>query len=154
MYDDMLETIENRMKSFGYSLQFPATSLELNNLRQRAKVEMACTLPEGYTNFLERTNGLGWNGLIVFATHRSQVVGNPAEVIEGFVEANLNHRDFEPMKEFLVFADDGVVLYVYNLLADKYQVLTRVGLSTLETFDTFQELLLNAFKASCPGSLT
>jgi hypothetical protein len=150
MYQVLLNAVEGRMTSIGMSLQLPATNDELKDLRFKVQRELESSLPEEYCEFLARTNGLDWNGLVVYATQRSPIVGRTDVVIEGFVEGNLNYRGFEQMKEYLIFADDGTVLYVYNVVVRKYQVILRVGLSVLGTFDSFSELLFDALKASWP----
>jgi hypothetical protein len=143
MYDTLLNTIEERMHSYGESLQAPCPTECLKNLRLRAKLELGCDIPDQYGSFLTKANGLDWNGVVVYACERTPIVGYSDRFIDGFVEANLDFRDHEPMKDYLVFADDGVALFTYHITESKYEVITRVGLSLLESFNAFDDLLTN-----------
>jgi hypothetical protein len=118
----------------------------LKKLRLRAAQELGHDIPQQYADFLAITDGLDWNGLVVYASERTPIVGYSDRFIEGFVEGNLNYRDFEPMNGFLVFADDGVALYAYCISARQFQVILSVGLSVLKSFPTFDELLASAFQ--------
>ena len=150
MYDAILDQIRHEKESLGMTWQPPATPEERENLAKNTKNELGCEVPSDFFEFLTKTNGLGWNGLIVFATHRSQVVGHSDRTIEGIVEGNLLHRDFEPMEQYLIFGDDGTALYTLNLMNGKYEVVLRIGLSVVETYDSLPELFLNAFKTVYP----
>lgn len=116
-------------------------------MRSRAKHELGHEIPDEYAALLATCNGLDWNGLVVYASERTRIVGYSDRFVEGFVEANRDHREFEPMKDFLVFADDGTVVYTYCISRNKFQEVTSVGLSVLEEFDTFDDLLRNALES-------
>jgi len=89
-------------------------------------------------------DGLDWNGLVIYASKRSQLVGS-ARTIEGFIEGNIDYRDFDNCSDYLIFGDDGTVLFALQTKTQKYQVVTIVGLTVLESFDSFDDLLSNAF---------
>ena len=145
MYDRLLEAIKGRKHSYGEDLQPPCSHEDLKSLRIRAKSELDFDIIDGYARFLKKANGLDWNGLVVYASKRAPIVGYSDRFIDGFVEANLAFRDFEPMKDYLVFADDGVVLFTLHAATNKYEVITRVGLSVLKSYSSFDELLTDAF---------
>jgi hypothetical protein len=146
MYHDLLKQIESEMRRFGMALQPPCSSAQLETLRRKAVQHLGNTIPDAYIAFLIDANGLDWNGLVVYATERTPIVGYPDRFIEGFVEGNLSYRDYHPLKDYLIFAEDGVVLFTYRLSASEYQIVTTVGLSLLESFKTFDELMANALK--------
>jgi hypothetical protein len=125
-------------------MQPPCSEAGLASLRIRTKRELGCVLPDGYCALLRRVDGLDWNGLVVYASERQPLAGASDGFIEGLVEGNLDFRDHEPMKEYLVFADDGVVLFTHNTTSNRYEVILRVGLTLLESFDSFDELLNDA----------
>lgn len=147
MWIELLEKIRVRFQSYGERMQSPATGVELAQLKSRVDAELAGCLPDEYLAFLRLVNGLDWNGLVVYATSRSLLHGYEDRYIEGFVEGNLNLRDFEPMKNYLVFAEDGTCLFAYSQADSEYQAITSVGLTKLDSFQTFGGLLTDALKA-------
>ncbi len=144
MYDAMLTTIAERVQFYGESLPPPCSAERLKILQRRAKQELGCDIPDQYCRFLTKANGLDWNGLVVYASERMPIEGYSDRFIEGFVEGNLDYRDHEPMRDYMVFADDGVALFTCRISNWKYEVITRVGLSLLESFNSFDELLASA----------
>jgi hypothetical protein len=146
MYQALLETVRDRMKSYGEGSQPPCSPSELEKLRNRAVHELGHAVPDVYAAFLALANGLDWNGLVVYASERTPIVGHTDRFIEGYVEANLDYRGFDPLSNYLIFADDGVVFYTYHISLARYEVILRVGLSVLESFGSFDELLVSAFK--------
>lgn len=147
MYQELLKTIGERASSYGESLQPPCSTESLAALHNRVQDELGVQLPEEFAAFLAKVNGLDWNGLVIYASERSPIVGYTDRFIEGIVEGNLSHRDQEPMNDFLVFGDDGDALYTFCISDRSYQVITTIGLTVLETFATFDELLTNAMEA-------
>jgi hypothetical protein len=145
VYDTLLDKIAERKRKYGEGLQPPCSPEDLKSLQRSAKSELDCDIIDECARFLKRANGLDWNGIVVYASKRTPIVGYTDRFIEGFVEANLNFRGFEPMKDYLIFADDGVVLFTLHAATNKYDVITRVGLSILKSYGSFDELLTDAF---------
>jgi len=133
-----------KIKHYGRSLQPPSSDNKLNALRVRSRQELGCDISNDYCDLLATVNGLDWNGLVIYANERVPIPGYSDRFIEGFVEGNLDFRDFEPWKDYLIYADDGVVLFTYHISQQRYEVVLRVGMSLLESFDTFNDLLTNA----------
>lgn len=144
MYDTLLDRIAKKMRSYGENLQPPVPPESLKSLENRVQLKLGCDLPWQYASFLTKANGLDWNGIVVYASDRMPVVGYVDRFIEGFVEANLDFRDHEPMSDYLVFADDGVALFTYHISISRYEVITRVGLTLLEAVNGFDALVANA----------
>lgn len=147
MYQDLIKQIANEMKRFGLTQQPACSPNDIDTLKRNALHELGHTIPGAYLAFLSVVNGLDWNGLVVYASERSPIVGFTDRFIEGFVEGNLAYRDFEPLKGYLIFADDGDALFTYQISTSKYQVVASVGLTLLESFNTFDELLCNALQS-------
>ncbi len=146
MYQDLIKQIAEEMKRFGLTQQPACSPNDIEILKMNSFHELGHTIPDGYIAFLSVVNGLDWNGLVVYASKRSQIVGFSDRFIEGFVAGNLAYQDFEPMKDYLIFADDGDALFTYQISTSKFQVVTSVGLTLLESFNTFDELLYDALQ--------
>jgi len=144
MYDAILTHIADRMHSYGETLQPPCPEACLMDFKRRAGQELGCDIPAQYIAFLAKANGLDWNGIVVYASKRTPIADYPDRMIDGMVEANLEFRGHVPMRNYLVFADDGVALFTYNMSNTKFEAVTRVGLTVLECFDSFDEMLARA----------
>jgi hypothetical protein len=144
MFNKLLDAVIERKRSRGKNLQPPCTAECLNSLGRQAKLQLGYEIPKEYANFLSEMNGLDWNGIVIYACARTPLVGYADRFIDGFIEANLDFREYEPMKDYVVFADDGVALFTWHVSNSKYEVITRVGLSSLESFRSIDELLANA----------
>jgi hypothetical protein len=147
MYDSLLQTIALRMQPYGERLQPPCSSESLEKLRHPTELELGGDLPDAYLRFLAKADGLDWNGLVVYGSERSPILGYSDRFIDGFVEANLDFRDHEPLNGFYVFAEDGVALYTQRIPTEQFEIILSVGLSSLETFPSFDALLVDAFSA-------
>jgi hypothetical protein len=146
MYDHLMQRIADEMKRFGRDLQPPCRGEDLETLKRTAIEELGQTVPEGYARFLSKNDGFSWNGLLIFATKRKPFVGRTGAFLAGFVEENLGYWDCEPLKDYLIFAEDGVVFYTYHISANSYDTILRVGLTMLESFDSFDKLIASALK--------
>lgn len=91
---------------------------------------------------MRRANGLDFNGTLFFAAENEPQVDKPSSFIEGFVEANLLIR--EAAEQFLTFGKSGMEMYSLNLEIGEYQIVDRVSLDTIESFDSFESLFAEA----------
>ena len=143
-YESLLRQIEGRKKAYGEALQPPCPTTAIRKLKAESRKQLSHPIPDEYAEFLAVTNGLDWNGLVLYASDRTPIVGYSDRFIEGFIEGNLGYRDFEPMKDYLVFAEDGTALYVYHTGKDAYHIILTVGLSIMESFSSFESLVAKA----------
>ena len=127
-------------------MQPPCPTTAIQELREASRKHLSYSIPDEYAEFLSQTNGLVWNGLVIYASDRTPIVGYSDRFIEGFIDGNLGYRDFEPMKDYLVFADDGTSLYVYDIGEAAHRIILRVGLSIMESFTSFEILIAKALE--------
>ncbi len=147
MYRTLLEEIANEHKRYGLTMQPPCSQELLMSLKDRCRRELAHDLPGEYCTFLEYTDGLDWNGLMLYASIRRPLAQSPDSYIWEFVESNLLHRERPRLGKFLVFGHSGVDLYVYNIDASDYQVIDQVSLDLTESFPSFEQLITEALKS-------
>lgn len=150
MYQALLKEHIDDKKAYGGSPQPPATREELEDLRQRAKDELGVELPKGYLAFLEQMNGLDSNGLVVYASQTTALVGHPDRSLEGLVEANLGWWDLEKHKRWLFFGESGLALYTLEIATGQYQRIDRSSNDVLETFGAFEDLLARGLEENRP----
>jgi hypothetical protein len=146
-YHQLLETIAQEHQKFQQSMQPPCNPQKLIQLKEKVENQLNCTLPDGYIEFLSITNGLDWNGLLIFASETMPIVGHTDMKIPGFVDVNLLHRENEDCLDLLFFGESGIDSYVYCISTKQYQILDRVSLDLTEIFDSFEMLIYQAFQS-------
>jgi hypothetical protein len=147
MYTNLLKQISSEMSR--QALQPPCSAHDLRLLKERSIDKLRYDIPDGYAHFLAITNGFVWNGLSIYASETTPLNGLPGASVQGFVEANMEHRAIrrgDPMQEYLVFGEDSVVFFTYHIPADVYKVIAIVGMSVHESYRTFDELLVDALQ--------
>ena len=147
IYQGLIARIAAESKAdYNSEIQPPATEEALQRLFQRTRAELGADLPASYLNFLRLTDGLIWDGLFIYSSEKTPVVGEPNEFMHPFVDTNLIWRSHEPHKKFLFFGDGDISLYVYNLEKDCYEILDRPSETVIQTFSSFDEMLTEALR--------
>lgn len=147
MYRTLLDQIRERILEHGGMAQPPCPTEKLAELRRQANRKLAFDLPRQYLAFLSINDGLLWNGLCVFASERGLIANQSDTFIDGCVERNIEEREFDDrMFRYFVFAEDGEVSFSFNILDDRYEVVSRVGRHVDERFDSFDSLLALAMR--------
>lgn len=99
---DVLNEIEKQKSQFGEHLQPPASEAQLLELKSKVRQELHVDVPKSYVSFLRRTNGLDWNGTVLFASDTAGLRDNPRIKLEGLVEANTRLREVPENSQFLI----------------------------------------------------
>lgn len=146
MYLETLERIKEEHQKFKLQLQPPGDEESLGILQELAHTKLCTTVHPPYLKFLRITNGLDWDGLTIFAATTTLIVGYEDRWIQGFVEANLAYRDFSPMNDFIVFGEDDLLIFVYDLKKCEYQTRDRIAMDVIDIFFSFEELILHALQ--------
>lgn len=120
----------------------------MQRLIERARAELGAELPIEYLDFLRLTNGLDWNGVVLYATEAVPIVGHADRSIEGMVDANLDLRDDERFQDLLVLGSDGMNLYTCRISAPAYALYDEVPHQLVDSTDTCDGLLTRALMRS------
>jgi hypothetical protein len=147
MYEQLLTRVGAEQARYGERSQPPCTEEGLERLRRRAQEELGAEVPEEYAAFLRAQDGLNHNGLFIYASETSPVAGGADATIEGFVEANLGWRDDEFFKDYLVFGEGNLDLYVRHLPTGEYRVIDRTPGNLIEQHPSFDQLIAAALKS-------
>ncbi|WP_156175969.1 YrhA family protein [Hymenobacter terrenus] len=138
---------ERQNRRHALPMQPPASRDRLQQLQEQVTAKLDYRLPEAYLGLLGIVDGIDSNGILLYASATQPLVGyaDRAEyTIEGFIEANLIWRTYEPNKQFIFFAETGDVVYCHNLITDKFQIMDRIAQevdSDASVFITCEELL-------------
>lgn len=148
-YASTLEQITEDNRSYGDEPQLGATKAELDTLRQRASDELSVRLPDAYLEFLRNSNGLDYNGTVIYSTHRVPITGYDDRFIEGFVGSNLDAREVEDMKRYLVFGESNESLHVLNVAERRYQTIESIGYGVYQDYDSFDDMIAAVLEEAC-----
>ena len=148
MYQELLQRVAEEQRRFGSGLQSPSTEEQIQALVERAKEELHTEPPVDYLNFLKLTNGLDWNGVVIYASDTVPIVGHPDRPIPDLVEMNLNYREDPRFDDLLVLGSNGMDLYTYRIAKGAYEIIDEVPHDLVETVPTFDELMTNALTRS------
>ena len=134
-------------------VQPPCSAVSAERLKLEVRAEFSCDVPAGYIDFLRITNGVEWNGLGIYASETARLVGYVGKIdsyIQGFVDANLDWRAFEPHKDYLYFANSGISLYAYNLVESRYEIQDQSSMDVAEVLPSFDHLIASALRDHRP----
>jgi hypothetical protein len=144
MNKELLQEIGEALESANEASPPPCPPEALEKLEKMTQAVFSHGLPPEYAAFLQVMDGLDWNGLVIYASS-TRPAGEPeGAFIQGFVEANLLWRDYEPNKEYLIFAESGLSKYAYNLAQAEYQILDRPSMAVVKSVASFDDLITEA----------
>jgi hypothetical protein len=144
MYEEHLQRVAARLARWGDKLQPPCSEEAIVELKRKSRITLSTDVPEGYIEFLRMTDGLEWDGLMIYASATSPIVGHQDKTIEGFVEANDLWRSYKPHRKYLFFGESGTSLYALNLVGGRFELQDRATGTVFETWRTFDELIASA----------
>lgn len=144
---NLLAAVRAEQLQFKRRQQPPLSEVGQEEFKSRVAYTLSYKLPQAYLDILAVTDGLFWNGAVLYASETRLHDNNELD-IQGMLEANIQLRlAYTPDKDFIYFAESGMDAYRHNLVADKFEISDRVvGDSVFETFDTAEELFQQLFK--------
>ena len=144
-YQELLLSLhEKKKKKWGEGFLYEGAPLdELQALIRRCHQELNITLDSGYLDFLEFTNGLDYDGLVIYGSERYQD-GN--YFLDGFVEVNKEFWQEESLRGYVAYGDENSTRQVFNLKSGRFEIVDRVAWDAISQHDTFDEMLLAALQ--------
>ena len=148
MYEQLLDQVAEEQRRFGSELQPPVTEEQLQRVVEDASRRLSVKLPNEYLHFLLVTNGLDWNGVVIYGAGPNPITAHPDRSIPDIVEMNQNYRDDQRFNDLLVLGSNGMDIYTYRISTDRYEIYDEVPHELTETFPTFDELMSKALTRS------
>ena len=139
--------VEKQRQENGLAMQPPASENDVKSVVKGAEKILGAKLPDQYLKFLRHVNGLNWNGVFIYGSKTSQIVGSKHS-LQGIVEANEIWRDYEGHKKYLFFGDSDMSLFGQDLITGEYKELDRSSNSLIQTYKGFDDMLTEALKSS------
>ncbi len=144
MITHWLNEIQDRLRKYERNLQSSCSDVAIAALQQKVKSEFDATLPEGYREFLRRTDGLSYNGVVFYASRKAPYIGEEGEETEAFVEENFDFRellaDIGEYEHLLVLGHSDLDHYVFDLRTSDYVVKAAGSSDIVARYTTFDEL--------------
>jgi hypothetical protein len=141
VYQDALEAIRQQEREWGAPNQPPATPKALERLKVTSLATLDYDVDPAYLHFLTLTDGLHFNGFVVFASSIVPIAGEPGLSIGGFVETNLQLRNSPVHRRLVAFGEAGDEFYALDLRRRKFAQLDHPSLDVLESFDSFDDMM-------------
>jgi len=145
-YKHLLTEIDRDIRTIGRTLQPGCTKDQLDQLIKKVQKELGMTLPEGYIEFLSYTDGLLYNGLMIYASNESFLEGRRDLSIWGIIEANILHRSDPFYNDFLVFGQGNMDYYTLYLPDNSYRIIDRVPGNVIDILPSFDDLIVQAIE--------
>lgn len=137
---ELLATIRAEQVQFRRRQQLPLSAEARAAFRERVAFTLSYELPAAYLDLLAVTDGLDWNGHVLYASE-TRLLDNDELDIQGLLEANVQLRlGYTPDKNFIYFGESGMDAYRHNLVENKFEISDRTSSTVFETFGTVEEL--------------
>ncbi len=133
----LLERIHAEQKEAGETVAGSAAADDIRRLQEYARQHLDCALPEAYLAFLAQSDGLDFNGHVIYATRERRGEG---AVVLGFADANETFRGGGE-RHHVLFGETGDELFAFDAAQGNWRFLDRGSLSPLETFENFDTAL-------------
>jgi len=143
----VLGGITAEKESYGMKMQPPCAEADITRLQREVKKKLHAELPPEFTSFLRLTDGLDYDGLVIFGHKTQPIAGCEKRALDGVVEANRRLRDNEELKAFLVLGESEDSLYAFDPKAARFVTLDNGSLERGTAFKTFGELFLDAMQS-------
>ena len=111
----------------------PASEAAIDALSAQFQSEFGLPLPDAYQRILRLSDGIVFDGLTVWPTHRYW----PFQ--ESLIEANQDLREEESL---IYFGQRDDIVFVWDQKREVYAALELSGLSEWETFATAEEMVV------------
>lgn len=144
MYQEKLRLIE---KEDGY-INEGCSLKELDIFSKKVKEKLKNNLPNEYIDFLSITNGIEYNGLIIYGVDKSIVDKAGKQNVTGYIESNLIWYENEHQKEYMFFGDGNISWYCYDINKNLYVELDKPSGELVQEFSSFDDMIENALEIS------
>ncbi len=145
MTTDPLALIQAEQRRAGERVHPGASAAACQALNDEVRRRHGVDLPAGYLAFLRRSDGLDFNGLVIYDS-----ASTPEKPRQGFwqglLAANEAWRDDPAMADWLVLGDNDTDLLAWHLPSGVFSRLDRVGLDRGKSFTDVEALLDQALQ--------
>jgi hypothetical protein len=138
--DVLLKQVHTEQRNWGAYVRPPARPENLQALTEQVHRVLGAELPQGYLDFLAQSDGLDFDGLVIYDSASS-----PEQRTEGFwqgfVYTNLAWRDDPTNRELLIFGDSDMDLFIQHINTGAFRRVDKIAHDRFEAFPSFEAML-------------
>ena len=138
----MKETIEAVLadkNKFGEAVQPPAASIAIEIAQAKIKLDFEAELPDDFISFLKITNGIDFNGAVLYGADQTVIERGPGDFWQGIVEANTLWREGAERSDILIIGETDMDLFAVDLGGLCPHLQDKVGGDVIEEFASVAE---------------
>ena len=137
----VIEQIAVDQDSHGETRQAPATDEQIAHTSQQLGARFGAVLPEDYARFLRRSNGLDYNGVVLYGTTQSEHEPGAGGFWQGLVVANAAWREGPGHEGYLVLGETDMDLLTVAADGTGPVLRDKVSSDVNERFDSVAQAI-------------
>jgi hypothetical protein len=141
---DLLAAVHAEQRRWGDEIRPPASDAAIAAASAAVTGELGCPLPTECARLWALSDGLDFDGVVLYDTCSRADARSAGGFWQGVVEANLLWRDDPANRELLVVGETDLDLLARHLPSGTWQRLDRVGRDRATTLATLDELVADA----------
>ena len=141
----VLEAVAADQIQAGEVVQPPGSLDAIKLVRDNLRKAFDATLPPDVAAFLTKTNGLDYNGLVIYGCSQSPERPGPGGFWQGLIEANRLWRDGS-VSAFLIIGETDMDLLTVDLTGRDATLRDKVSHDVNERFDTVSGMIETVLK--------
>ncbi|ANC78753.1 SMI1 / KNR4 family protein [Fictibacillus phosphorivorans] len=146
-WKDLLLEIKKIEEKYESSLRNPACDSEIMKMKNNVEQNLiSVALPSSYIKFLQTTNGLDFNGLVIYGVDQVFLEKKKAIDFQGFIETNNLWHENDWQKQYIFYGDSNTAWYGYDQVENKYVELDKPSGTLIQSFESFDSMLSCAFE--------
>lgn len=134
--DAVIMAARDAQVAVGEVVQAGADESRIAALRAALQREFGATLPEDYAALLRRSDGVDFDGLVLYGSAQSVASPGPGGFWQGLIAANKLWREGPGHEKWLVLGETDIDLFTVNLDGSEPALRDKVSSDVNETFPT------------------
>jgi hypothetical protein len=148
MSEYTLDDVKRAKAVFGEDLNEGLDEENIGTLALAIAQELGCGLPAEFADFLRKTNGLEWNGHILYGADQRLLRQDQPLSPYGIIEYNQVWYENEWNRKYLFLGESGLSWYVHDCVDGLFKVLDLPSGELIKSVETFALLLQEFFVSS------
>ncbi|MDP5277803.1 YrhA family protein [Sphingomonas sp. DG1-23] len=139
--DAVIMAARDAQVAIGETVQAGADEARIGVLRGALQREFGATLPEDYAALLRRSDGVDFDGLVLYGSAQSEANPGPGGFWQGLVAANKLWREGPGHARYLVLGETDIDLFTVDLDGSNPVLRDKVSSDVNETFPSVDAAL-------------
>ena len=144
MWRDYIDQIEKEQIEYGEMLNEGVQDEE--GLFEIVKSRLGVSLPVPYIEFLKKTNGIEYNGYILYGVDEEYLSNRPCAPIYGIIDRNNIYWENAWYKDCLFLGESNIGWYVFIFSSEEYAELDKPSGQLLRKFESGEQMIEAALR--------